>query len=196
MDVAQVLTSVPFYEWVILPFLIFFARIGDVTLGTIRIILVNRGKRNIAPLLGFFEVLIWIVAISQIVQHLHSITSYIGYGAGFAAGNYIGMWVENRLAIGTVMVRVIVPEHGLEMIQRLHDAGYGVTCIDGQGATGPVKMIYTIVPRKNLRDVREIIHGVMPKAFLSIEDVRSTEEGVFPTRNLEPQGAFLGRKSK
>ena len=74
------------YAWVVLPLIIFIARIFDVTLGTIRIIFVARGKRNLAPVLGFFEVLIWIVVISQLVQNLESFTAYIGYAAGFAAG--------------------------------------------------------------------------------------------------------------
>ncbi len=74
------------YAWVILPFLVFFARIADVTLGTLRIIFTSRGRRNLAPLLGFVEVFIWIVVVRQIVKNAHSLTAYIGYAAGFAAG--------------------------------------------------------------------------------------------------------------
>ena len=97
------------YAWVVLPILIFFARVTDVTLGTLRIIFISRGKRNVAPVLGFFEVLIWIVAIGQIVQNLTSVTSYLAYAAGFATGNFVGMVIEDRLAIGTLIVRVILP---------------------------------------------------------------------------------------
>ncbi|TLN28429.1 DUF2179 domain-containing protein [bacterium] len=104
------------YAWVILPIIIFFARVCDVTLGTIRIIFVSRGKRNIAPLLGFFEVLIWIVVIGQLVQHLQSVTSYLGYAAGFAVGNFVGMYIEDHLALGTLIVRAIVPTGGGAMM--------------------------------------------------------------------------------
>lgn len=181
------------YAWVILPIIIFFARVCDVTLGTIRIIFVSRGKRNIAPLLGFFEVLIWIVVIGQLVQHLQSVTSYLGYAAGFAAGNFVGMFIEDHLALGTLIVRAIVPSGGAELMRRLHEAGYGVTGVDGEGANGPVKLIYTVVKRRNLREVVAIIHDCHPKAFLSVEDVRSTEEGIFPP--ALPATTLFGRKS-
>lgn len=188
------LSSDQLYAWVILPIIIFFARVCDVTLGTIRIIFVSRGKRNIAPFLGFFEVLIWIVVIGQLVQHLQSVTSYLGYAAGFAAGNFVGMYIEDHLALGTLVVRAIVPNGGNELMKKLHDAGYGVTGVDGEGANGPVKLIYTVVKRRHLKDVVGIIHASHPKAFLSIEDVRSTEEGIFPPALQET--TFLGRKSK
>lgn len=180
----------------ILPFLIFLARVFDVTLGTLRIIFVSRGKRNLAPLFGFFEVLIWIVVIGQVVQNLHNLASYIGYAAGFAAGNFVGMYIEDRLAIGTLMVRIILQKNAEELVSRLHTAGYGVTCVDGQGANGPVKLIYTIVKRKDLAKVRQIIHEINPKAFLSIEDLRSTQEGIFPAHSYQTGGTLLGRKSK
>jgi uncharacterized protein YebE (UPF0316 family) len=184
------------YAWVILPLLIFMARICDVTLGTLRIIFVTRGKRKLAPLLGFCEVLIWVVVISQIMQHAHSVTSYLGYAAGFAAGNYIGMYIEDHLALGTVIVRVIIPECGESLVERLHSAGYGVTSVDGTGANGPVKLVYTLVKRKHLNDVLHVIHETRPKAFVSIEDVRSTMEGVFPTAPCPPDGTFAGRMAK
>ncbi len=192
-SILPALGSDQVYAWVILPIIIFFARVCDVTLGTIRIIFVSRGKRNIAPLLGFFEVLIWIVVIGQLVQHLQSVTSYLGYAAGFAAGNFVGMFIEDHLALGTLIVRAIVPSGGAELMRRLHEAGYGVTGVDGEGANGPVKLIYTVVKRRNLKQVVAIIHDCHPKAFLSVEDVRSTEEGIFPP--VLPASTLFGRKS-
>ena len=87
--------------------LIFFLRIGDVSLGTIRIIFVARGNKFIAPLLGFFEVFIWVIAISNIIQHLDNWVNYVAYAGGFAAGNFIGMLIEERLAVGVSLVRII-----------------------------------------------------------------------------------------
>ncbi len=179
------MSSADFYTWIGLPLLIFLARVVDVTLGTLRIIFVSRGKRKIAPLLGFFEVLIWVVAIGQVVQNLGSVTSYLGYAAGFAMGNFVGMLIEDRLAIGMQIVRAFVPEGGKEVMQRLHDAGFGVTGVDGQGATGPVKVVYAVVKRRHLKEVIGIIHSVNPKAFYTIEDVRSAEEGVFPSKRYD-----------
>ena len=168
------------YAWVILPFLVFLARITDVTLGTLRIIFTSRGKRNIAPLLGFIEVFIWIVVVSQIVKSVNSITAYIGYAAGFAAGTYLGMKIEERLALGTLVLRIILPTGGDEMAASLRLAGYGVTIVNGEGSTGSVKLLYTVIKRKDLRLVADIIQQVNPKAFFTVEEVRSAQSGVFP----------------
>jgi len=170
------------YGWVILPFMIFLARICDVTLGTIRIILVNRGQRRIAPLLGFVEVFIWIVAVGQLVQHLSSPISYIGYAAGFAVGNYVGMFVEDKLAIGNVLIRTILQEKGDEVASALRQKGFGVTKIMGEGSSGQVRLIFTVVPRKEAQMALEIIHQIQPLAFITVEDVRSLEKGVIPAR--------------
>jgi uncharacterized protein YebE (UPF0316 family) len=168
------------YAWVILPFIVFFARIADVTLGTLRIIFTSRGKRNIAPLLGFVEVFIWIVVVGQIVKNVHSITAYFGYAAGFATGTYIGMKIEERLALGTLVLRIILAQGGDEMAHSLREAGYGVTTVNGEGASGAVKLLYTVIKRKNLGTVAAIIHAVNPKAFFSVEEVRLAESGIFP----------------
>lgn len=173
---------IDYYAWVILPIIIFLARICDVTLGTIRIILVNRGQRKIAPVLGFVEVFIWIVAVGQLVQHLQSPTSYIGYAAGFAVGNYIGMFIEDKLAIGNVMIRTIIQEGGEEVASSLRQSGFGVTKIPGEGSLGQVHLIFTVVPRKEAQTALEIIRNIQPKAFITMEDIRSLEKGVFPAR--------------
>lgn len=190
------LNDADFYSWVVLPILIFLARVADVTLGTLRIIFVSRGKRKVAPLLGFFEVLIWIVAIGQLVQNLGSATSYLGYAAGFAAGNYVGMLIEDRLAIGTLIVRAIIPIGGDIVMMQLRDAGFGVTTVDGEGANGPVKLVYAVVQRKHIREVMDIIHAVHPKAFITVEDARSSLDGVFPSRKNLNKRVHLGRSMK
>lgn len=167
--------------WLGLPVLIFFARVVDVSLGTIRIIFVSRGKRYLAPVLGFVEVFIWVSIISQITRSAQGLPAYLAYAAGFAAGNYVGMLIEDRLALGTVIVRIILANGAETLVRNLALAGYGVTRVEGQGTTGPVQLIYTLVKRKNLPAVLGIIHQTAPKVFLSIEEVRSTEQGVFPT---------------
>ena len=166
--------------WVFLPLLIFVARVIDVGLGTLRIIFTARGKRQLAPLLGFVEVFIWVAVISQMVRGVNHVIAYLAYAAGFAAGNYVGMWIENRLALGTVVLRIILAQGGDQLADTLHEAGYGVTRVDGHGANGAVKLIYTIVRRKDLPGVLQVIHQTTPKAFIAIEEVRSTEQGIFP----------------
>lgn len=192
----SILGNYEFYSWVVLPIIIFFARICDVSLGTIRIILVSRGKRNIAPILGFCEVFIWIVAIGQIVQNIHSVTAFVGYAAGFAAGNYIGMLIEDKLAMGIVIIRIIIPEKGEELVELLHKAGFGVTKFIGEGANGSVTMIITVIKRKAINNVVFIIQSINPGAFFSIEDVRSTNAGIFPIMPYNLENSLFRRKFK
>jgi uncharacterized protein YebE (UPF0316 family) len=188
--------SFDWYAWVLLPIIVFFARICDVTLGTIRIIFVSRGLRKYAPFMGFFEVLIWIVVIGQLVQHLTSVTAYIGYAAGFASGNFIGMWLEDRLALGTYMLRVMITQKGDELLKAIHDAGFGVTEIEGKGSMGPVKLIYTVVKRRDVDKVLNIVHSINPNAFVTVEEIRTSEKGIFPSEVQKHKEIFLTRKGK
>lgn len=188
--------TITFYTWIGLPLLIFVARIVDVSLGTMRIIFTSRGQRNLAPLLGFVEVFIWIVIVSQITRQANNIIAYLGYAAGFAAGNYVGMWIENRLAIGTLVVRTILPQGGEQVAALLHDAGYGVTTVSGHGSSGPVQLIYTVVQRKYLADAIGLIYQANPKAFLTVEEARTVHEGIFPRPMKRGQVAVGQRKGK
>ena len=137
------LSDFDWYVWVGLPLLIFLARVFDVTLGTLRIIFTSRGLRNLAPVLGFVETFVWIVAVSSLVKHAQNLAAYVGYASGFAMGTLVGMFLENKLAIGTVTVRAIIRRDPKELIETLHDAGFGVTAVDGHGSEGMVKIVYT-----------------------------------------------------
>lgn len=163
------------------PFLIFGARICDVSIGTVRIILIGRGHRLISSVLGFFEVLIWLMAISQIVANLTDIPNYIGYCAGYATGTFVGMTIERRLSLGNLLIRVIVPHAAADLIVYLIAHNYRVTHVDGDGALGPVKVIFTIVRRNELKDVLGIIKRFDPEAFYTVEDVRMVSDQA-PTR--------------
>ena len=164
------------FQWIILPFLIFLARVSDVSLDTMRILFISRGKRLIAPLLGFVQVLIWLLAIRQIILNLSSPVCYIAYAAGFATGTWVGILLEERLAIGIQVIRVITREDAAKLIEFLRTQGHGVTIADGHGATGKVSIIYTIVKRQDIREVVDIINCFNPKAFYTIEDVRAVSE--------------------
>ena len=177
------------FGYVILPILIFLARICDVSIGTMRVIFVTKGKKNIAPILGFFEVLIWITVVSRVMQNLDNYVNYIAYAAGFATGNFVGMLIEERLAVGIQLIRVITHQQGPELVKLLNSNNFGATMIEAQGAREKVALIYTIVPRNDLKAVLEIIQNFNPKAFYSIEDVKATNEGIFPSK--KPNTAFL-----
>jgi len=170
------------FSYVILPLLIFCARICDVSIGTMRIIFVSKGKRNIAPLLGFFEVLIWIIVVSRVMQNLDNYVNYIAYAAGFATGNFVGMLIEERLAVGVQLIRVFTHQQGSDLVQLLNSEGFGATMVEAHGAREKVALIYTIVPRNDLAQVLSIINGFNPRAFYTIEDIRATSEGIFPPK--------------
>ncbi len=185
--------------WVILPLLVFIARLIDVALGTVRIIFTSRGKKHLAPLLGFVEVFIWVSIIAQITRGSNNIVAYLAYAAGFAAGNYLGMFIEDKLAIGTLVVRAIVPEEvSTSLAKTLKENGFGVTIVSGMGSQGPVKLIYTVVMRKELTMVAERIKSVSPNAFFTVEELRSAEHGIFhpSAQSTTPFGMLTKRKSK
>ncbi|MBP1711027.1 MAG: hypothetical protein H6Q49_1229 [Deltaproteobacteria bacterium] len=194
MDIAAIYHS-EIFKFVILPALIFMARICDVTLDTLRIIYVSRGMKFAAPMIGFFEVLIWLMAISQIFQNLSNPVCYIAYAGGFAMGNFIGIILEEKMAIGTVVIRIITQKESMQLIEVLKTNRYGVTHVDAQGVMGPVKIIFTIVKRKDIDRVLKIVRACNPLAFFTIEDVRSVRKGVFPLSGTrgKKRGASAGR---
>ena len=176
------LISPEIFAYVILPIMIFCARICDVTMGTIRVIFISKGIRYLAPVIGFFEVIIWLLAIGQVMNNLTNAISYIAYGAGFAAGTYIGMYIEEKISLGLTSVRIITKEDPMELMQYLRSHNYGVTSVDGEGATGRVKMVFTIIRRQDLAHVVCTIQQFHPNAFYSVEEVKSVAEGVFPDK--------------
>jgi uncharacterized protein YebE (UPF0316 family) len=174
----------PVFRWGILPFLIFCARILDVSIGTLRIAYIARGQKIIAPVLGFFEVILWLVAIVQIFKHLNNAAAYIAYAGGFAAGNYVGMYLEQKLAIGMQIVRIITRLNARELAEHLISSGYSVTRVDAQGSRGPVEIIFSLIKRRDLPNVIRAINQYNPNAFYTVEDVQLAREGVVP---LPPQ---------
>jgi uncharacterized protein YebE (UPF0316 family) len=200
MDLAVIMEA-PVFTWVVLPLLIFCMRIIDVTIGTIRIIYVARGVAYLATLCGFFEVLIWLVSITQIMQNLDNYVTYLAYAGGFATGNFVGIAIENRLAVGLVGVRAITQADATALVQRLADADFGVTTIAAQGTSGEVRLVFTVIKRKHLQTVVDIIKQHNPNAFISVEDVRAVREGYFPGHTrlqpAQPGGMHDGaRKAK
>lgn len=172
------------FTYLVLPLFIFLARIVDVTIGTIRIVMVSKGQKLWAPILGFFEVLIWLIAMTKIFENLDNWVCYITYAAGFATGNLIGLTLEEKLAIGIVKIQIITRAEASILIKKLKDAGYGITHQDAQGANQNVSIIYSIIKRTDLPTVVKIINTYNPNAFYSIEDVKFVNKGVFPQGNV------------
>ena len=164
------------YSYMILPILIFLARLTDVSLSTLRIVLVTMGKRNIAPLIGFIEAFIWLLAIGQIMQNLTNIMSYLAYAAGFATGTYLGMWLEQRIALGMVMVRVITGKTADDLVLTLKETNYRFTHLKAEGKYGDVGVVFSIVKRKSLPKFLHLINTHNPNAFYTIENIRHVQD--------------------
>lgn len=168
--------------WVVIPLLIFMARIVDVTIGTARVIFVSRGYKALSTVTGFFEILIWLLAIGQIMQNLSNPLCYIAYAAGFALGNYIGILVTEKMSLGTVLVHLLTNRDASALVQALKNSDYGVTTVQGQGAFEPVKLVFTIVPRSHLTEVLQIIQQYNPNSFYAIQEIGSIAKGFLPQR--------------
>ncbi|NLO77086.1 MAG: DUF2179 domain-containing protein, partial [Methanomicrobiales archaeon] len=151
-----------FFSLAILPLLIFTARVADVTFGTLRIIFISRGMKLLAPFVGFFEVIIWLVALGQIFQDIGSIVNILAYSAGFAVGNFVGILVEERMGIGFNIIRIITQCDATDLISALKTNEYGVTAVDGAGKNGPVKLIFLVVKRKDIENVIGMVQQFNP----------------------------------
>jgi len=166
------------FRWVVMPVLIFLARISDQTIGTLRLMFVSKGIKNLATFLGFLESLIWLLAVSQIFKHLDNPLNYIAYAGGYAMGNYIGIYIEGRLSIGNVIVRIVPRKDTSELLNYLRTNNFGVTAVDGEGMLGKVKVLFSVVKRKELNHFLEIVHQYNPNAFYTIEDVKVVSQSI------------------
>lgn len=165
-----------YFHYVVLPLLIFLARVTDVSINTIRIIFMLSGRKYVATLLGFFESLIWILAISQIFQNLSSWPTYFAYAGGFASGIFVGMLIEEKLAIGRVVIRVITRVPAAQLIEHLTENGYRYWSLDAQSDEGKVNVLFTVVKREALKDTIELIKRYNPQAFYTVEGVKRVSE--------------------
>lgn len=180
----------PEFDTFIVPVLIFCARICDVTIGTFRIVMVSKGQKMVAPILGFFEVLIWIIVIGRIMQNVDNWVNIFAYAGGFATGNYIGLIIEEKVAMGLVRINVITAKPAHELIEKLKTAGYGITHHEASGATGRVSILYSIINRTDLTKVVEMVRTYNPNAFYSIEDVKFVNKGVESIYTTPRKGLF------
>jgi uncharacterized protein YebE (UPF0316 family) len=168
----------------LLPLLVFAAELCVVTISTVRIIFVSRGMKFLAPVLGFFEISIWLFAIGQIMRNLTDPGCYLGFAAGFTLGTYLGILIEKRLAIGSLVVQVITTRDAAGLAEALRAAEFGVTCMDGRGGTGPVQVVLTVIQRKELENVIALVKEFDPRAFYSVNDLQAAASGIFPAPRI------------
>jgi uncharacterized protein YebE (UPF0316 family) len=164
------------FDYLIMPLLIFCARVMDVSINTLRIMFVLNGKKKIAPILGFFEAMIWLLAIGQIFQNINNPMSYVAYAGGFAMGTFVGMTIEEKLALGRVLVRVITPEPMPELIEYMKERNYRFTSVGAEGRYGKVNLLFTVMKREVLKEYVEKVKTINNNAFYTIESVRRVSE--------------------
>lgn len=174
----------------VIPLLVFMARVIDVAIGTIRVIFLTRGRKYLAGIMGFFEALIWIVAVSQVMHNLTNWLTYLAFSLGFACGNLVGIMIEERIALGNLIIRIITRREAHQLVQAMRSEGYAVTAVDAEGGAGPVKVIFNVLSRKKLPQVIELIKQHNPNAFYTIEDLRLVKDGGIP--ELPRRGGVLG----
>jgi uncharacterized protein YebE (UPF0316 family) len=160
-----------------LPFVIFGLRVADMTLDTLRVLFVFRGRKTLSWFLGFAQSAIWVVAISSVLRHVDNLWNVVGYAGGFATGTVIGMWIEERLALGHGHVRVISPQRGSALAEAIREAGYAVTELAGRGRDGTVGVLTCSVRRRDIQRVTRQVHTLDPEAFVTVEDVRPLHRG-------------------
>jgi uncharacterized protein YebE (UPF0316 family) len=176
------------YAWLLLPALIFVARVIDVSLGTLRIVFIARHQAGLAAITGFFEVLVWLLASVQVFGGDSSWWQLLAYAGGYAAGNYAGLWLEQRLAMGSVAVHMTLCQRSESLLPELARAGFGYHAQPGSGSAGPVTVVEVVSRRRDLPRLQALIKAVAPAAFVTIEEVRAVCNGFFPPiRRSRPQ---------
>ncbi len=161
----------------VMPLVIFLLRVSDMSLDTLRVLFVVRGRRPLAWLLGFCQSALWVVAITSVLSHLDNLWNVIGYAGGFATGNVVGMMLEERLAIGHGHLRIISSRRGSAIAEALRAAGYAATEIPGRGRDGTVTVINCSVRRRDIEPVRLRVAEIDPDAFVTVEEVRPLHRG-------------------
>jgi uncharacterized protein YebE (UPF0316 family) len=158
-------------------FLIFILRVIGVTLATVRVLIMTRGKKLLSASIGFFEVLVYALAIGQVVNNLSNVWNLASYSFGFAVGTLVGMWLEERLALGFASVRIVSKYKGSAIAGAIRDAGYGATVEWGQGRSGAVGLVVAAVRRKEVGAVTALADKIDPDAFVTVEETRTIRRG-------------------
>ncbi len=164
------------FDYLVLPLLIFVARVADVSLATMRVMYIMNGARRWAPLLGFFEALIWLLAIGQIFQNISNGYSYLAYASGYAAGTYIGMYIESKIAMGRMVVRVITKQDTSGLMDWLVNSGYRYNTMEAADHEGNANILFTVIPRSKLDGFLKAIRYLQPDAYYTVESVKRASD--------------------
>ena len=176
----ETLISSPVYGY----FFIFFARVADVSLDVFRLLMLTRGYALPAAAIGFIEVSIFVVALGTVLYGgLTDPLKVIAYAGGFSTGNLVGIFIEEKMALGYVVVHVFpVKPRCEELAAILRERNFGVTKIPGEGRSGPRDVLIVTTRRRYLGELVKILDQEVPETFFSVSDIRSIHGGIFPRR--------------
>ncbi|MBG0786820.1 MAG: DUF2179 domain-containing protein [Anaerolineaceae bacterium] len=158
---------------------IFAARLVNMAIDTLRFMFTLRGKSFISWILGFIESVLFVLVIGSVLTNMENPLNVIGYAAGFATGNVVGMWIEKRLAIGFSHFTIISQDHSTQIADVLRSQGYGVTEIPARGRESSFMMIDCSVRRKEADEVEALVLESDPEAYITVEEVTPRRSGVF-----------------
>jgi uncharacterized protein YebE (UPF0316 family) len=193
-ELGNAMAGIDWFGLVVIPLAIFGARIVDVSIGTLRIVFIGRGMAVPAAVVGFFESLIWLLAVSQIIKHLTMPLYYVAYAAGFGTGNYVGLMIERRLAVGTVVLRLFTSAPVDDLLDRLRRSGIGATTIAAQGLQGPVSIVSSVLARRELPRVLEIVQGTHPETFYTVEGLSQVDQTPRRSKRVRRRFRFLRQR--
>ena len=164
---------------IIWPIIIFFAIAVTGSIGTLRLILMVRGKRLLSITIGFFEASIGIAAIAKIIRDVSGIYSILAYGAGFAAGLFIGMVISDKISKNIMSTNIISSKFHNEIEEVLRENGFGVTSFYGKGKDGNLKILNVICRNTKLIKLNKMVYGQDPRAFLVTHRLEGLRGGFF-----------------
>lgn len=167
-------------SYMLLPALIFLARVADVTVATVKLMFVVNNARKAAAILGFFEALITIMALSRIMQDANNMLAFVMYAAGFATGTYVGMWIEEKMAYGSVLVRIISKHIPYELLSYLAENQYRYSMVDANDQSGNTQVLLTLCKRSKLGTLLGNLETIAPQALYTIEGVKQVSHDLLP----------------
>lgn len=169
-------------SWLALPafaitILIFVLRVSDMTLDTLRVLFVIRGRKSLAWILGFFQSALWVIAITSVLSNLDNPWNIVAYASGFATGNVVGITIEQSLAIGHSHMQIISQRLGSAIVEKVREMGYAATELPARGRDGTVSVISCSLRRRDINEMRNVVQVIDPQAFITVEDIRPIHRG-------------------
>ncbi len=180
-------------SYLLLPALIFLARVADVTVATVKLMFVVNNTRKVAAILGFFEAFITIVALSRVMQDASNMVAFVMYAAGFATGTYVGMWIEEKMAYGSVLIRIISKHIPDELLRYLADNQYRYSMVDANDQSGNNQMLFTVCKRSKMGAFLSNLERIDPQALYTIEGVKRVSNEFLPEKKKTSSPVTLER---